>query len=120
MKTVTKNIVILLLAVITTMTARAHYLVSHIDFCKGAPGSVCIGGWIYDSSLKHWTLGNEIKDVYAKVYTVPNEGDERYDPSRDGEIEFVERPDVNDAFGLAGKHGFRMKINVFPDVLQPL
>ena len=101
----------LLLAVMTTTTAWSHDLVSHIDFCKGAPGAVCLGGWVYDSFLKHWTLGQEI-DAYAKVYTVPNEADENYDPARDGEIEFVERPDVNAAFNLAGKHGFRMKINV--------
>lgn len=110
---------LLLLAVMTTVKAGAqNTLVSHIDVCKSGPGAVCIVGWVYDSEIKNWTLGSGI-DVYAIASNCPPEGypgydSNRYDQYRDGDIEYVERPDVNAAFDLSGKHGFRIKIDISP------
>ena len=105
----------LLLVLMTAATARAE-LASHIDYCEGAPGCVFITGWVYDQSLKHWQTGAEI-EVSAFLCKSPN--DDGWD-ARSGDVEYVVRDDVNTAFGLSGKHGFRMSVEVPPDLFEQL
>ncbi len=106
----------LLVLLMPAATTRAQ-LVSNIDCCEGAPGGyVFIAGWVYDQGLKHWQAGEEIQ-ISAFLSRSPN--DQGWD-QRSDDVEYVVRDDVNSTFNLSGKHGFRICIEVYPDLFEEL
>ena len=111
----------LLFAVMSTMTARAqNTLKSHIDYCKAGVASICIAGWVYDNdpnTIKTWELGHGI-DVFAFISTDPNEVYEGYFPIPHDDMDYIMREDVNATFGLNGKHGFRTIVPLLPNNFQ--
>ena len=110
----TRFFLALLVLLMTAATARAG-ISSNIDVCKGGLGEVCIGGWVYDTERKSLeTAEYDGIAVRAVVSTKPNKDDDDYDENESYEVKYVERPDVNSAFGLTGIHGFRTKVSVFP------
>ena len=118
MKNWTMRAAIMLLAVMTTATAGAqNTLVSHIDYCKAGVGSICMEGWVYDSDPNtklSWELGHGI-EVITFVTTDPNETYDGYLPIPH-ETEYLVRDDVNNAYGLNGKHGFMAMVDFNPYV----
>ncbi|MCR5158958.1 MAG: hypothetical protein K6D37_07525 [Prevotella sp.] len=106
----------LLLTVMTTTAWAQKTLVSHIDYCKAGVGSIHIAGWVYDSDQNtklSWELGKGI-NAFAFVSTDPNEVYDGYFPIPHDDMEYIVRDDVNAAYGLQGKHGFRNNISLNP------
>ncbi len=107
----------LLLAVMTAATAQSqNTLVSHIE-CYGSERVVYIEGWVYDSdpTTKWWQLDKNI-ELWAIVSNTPNEKDEGYEPMREVSVEYFARDDVNTAYGLSGKHNFRMEVPILINI----
>ena len=108
----------LLFAVLTTATAWAQAktestLVSGIEEFVGGIGCVYVSGWVYDSDpvTKWWQAGDEI-EIYGVVTTTRYETDENYEPMRSDDVEYFQRDDINEAYGLNGKHGFRITFDI--------
>ena len=110
---VRRAVLMLLLTAMTFVTAQAeNTLVSHIDYCEGGITCVSIGGWVYDRYLHNWEAGREI-EVFAIVSTLPEDvSGSEYEQTISPDVEYLVRADVNSAYSLSGKHGFRMMIDL--------
>ncbi len=107
----------LLLAVMTAATAQSqNTLVSHIE-CYGSERVVYIEGWVYDSdpTTKWWQLDKNI-ELKAIVSNTPNKEDDGYERMREVSVEYFARDDVNTAYGLSGKHNFRMEVPILINI----
>ena len=95
----------LLLALMTTATAWAAKPSSYLDLCYGVKYGIHVQGWTYDPDASDTSI-----DVHVYVYT------DAGCTSRYGNIHVltanVSRPDVNEAKGITGDHGFSTDIAI--------
>ena len=95
----------LLVMLLTAATAWAAKPSSCLDFCYGVKYGIHVQGWTYDPDASATSL-----DVHVYVYT------DAGCTSRYGDIQVltanVSRPDVNEAKGITGNHGFNADIAI--------
>ena len=95
----------LMFVMLTAMTAWAAQPVGCLDACTGGEKLIHIQGWAYDPDYPAQSL-----PLYVYIYTdeaCTKSYDVNYNHSAD-----VPRPDVNEAKGITGNHGFNFDIPI--------
>ncbi len=101
----TRSFTVMLLMLMTAATAWAAQPVGCLDACTGGEKLIHIQGWAYDPDFPALSL-----PLYVFIYT-----DEACTKSYDVNINHsanVLRPDVNEAKGITGNHGFNFDIPI--------
>ena len=102
---ITRPFTVMLLMLMTTATAWAAQPVGCLDACTGGEELIHIQGWAYDPDYPAQSL-----PLYVFIYTdeaCTKSYDVNYNHSAD-----VPRPDVNEAKGITGNHGFNFDIPI--------
>ena len=102
---ITRPFTVMLLMLMTAATARAAQPVGCLDACTGGEELIHIQGWAYDPDYPAQSL-----PLYVFIYTdeaCTKSYDVNYNHSAD-----VPRPDVNEAKGITGNHGFNFDIPI--------
>ena len=102
---ITRPFTVMLLMLMTAATAWAAQPVGCLDACTGGEKLIHIQGWAYDPDYPAQSL-----PLYVLIYTdeaCTKSYDVNYNHSAD-----VPRPDVNEAKGITGNHGFNFDIPI--------
>ena len=76
-----------------------------LDLAESTPGKLHVTGWAYDPD-------DSSKNIEIHIYIGGSAGSNKVVASKNGIIANTSRPDVNQAFGISGNHGFDATFDV--------